>query len=227
VNKFSKVKLGKRLTRIESTVDMGYDHIWDCCCDHGLLGFQLLEKDKAKHVHFVDIVAPLLVDIEAKLKRFYQGESEWHVHCIDVALLPIKQYKDETHLLIIAGIGGQLLIEILEKLLPLTIGLNIEFVLSPVHHNYQLRSFLSSNNYALITESIVEENNRFYEVLHIKNSPGKPISLVGDIMWDFSHSHHQSYLLQIINHYQRIAKNPNVDVEEIIRAYQALKLFPR
>lgn len=216
------MKLGKRLKCIESLVNPDYEHIWDGCCDHGLLGFQLLKKGKAKHIHFVDIVAPLLVEIKAKLECFYQGENRWHVHCLDVALLPIKQYKHERHLVIIAGVGGELLIDILSKLLPLTATLNVEFILSPVHHNYQLRAFLNGYNCSLVTECLVEENNRFYELLHIKNKLGDPIPLAGNQMWDFNNSQHHRYLQQTINHYQRIAKNPNIDVTEIIKTYQAL-----
>lgn len=201
-----------------------FDHVWDCCCDHGLLGFQLLENNKAKHIHFVDIVPQLLIEIEAKLQRYYQGDKHWHVHCIDVAQLPLERYQNEKHLIIIAGIGGQLLVELLTKLLPLTDALNVEFILSPVHHNYQLRQFLSQQHCNLLEECIVEENNRFYEVLRINNNAKtiKAISLVGNEMWDLDNVQHQSYLQQTISHYQRMGKNPNIDVAEIINAYQKL-----
>ena len=32
----------------------GYDHIWDCCCGHGLLGMTLLARHAAEHIHFVE-----------------------------------------------------------------------------------------------------------------------------------------------------------------------------
>lgn len=222
MSELNKVKLGKRLASIESMVTHDYDHIWDCCCDHGLLGFKLLEQGKATHTHFVDIVDPLLIEIEAKLKRFYQGDKHWHVHCVDVAKLPIEFNQGVKHLVIIAGIGGLLLIEILTKLFASTINLTIEFILSPVHHNYQLRTFLKQQHCGLIEERIIEENNRFYEVLHIKNSIGNAISNVGDDMWDVNNLQHRTYLQRTIDHYQRIANNPNIDVSEIIKEYQAL-----
>lgn len=216
------MKLGKRLSTIEAMVGYDYDHIWDCCCDHGLLGLQLLENNKAKHIHFVDIVMPLLIEIETKLTRFYQGDDHWHIHCLDVALLPIKPYKNKKQLIIITGIGGLLLVELLTALLPLTKALNVEFILSPVHHHYQLRHFLIANGCYLIDECIVAENRRFYEVMHVKQDRADPIALVGNKMWDFSHLQHQTYLQQTISHYQRLAKDPNSDVGEIIKAYQDL-----
>ena len=225
MSKENKVKLGKRLAAVESAVSGHYDHIWDCCCDHGLLGFRLLNQDKASHIHFVDIVPQLLFDIEEKLSRFYQGKNRWHVHCLDVANLPLKNYPTEKHLIIIAGIGGQLLIDLLDKLLSVVGNMNVEFILSPVHHNYQLRQFLNQQKCALIDEFIVAENERFYEVIHIDNVEGKDVSLVGDKMWDFDSPLHQSYLQQTINHYQRMSQNPTSDVSGIIRAYQTLYLL--
>jgi len=222
MSELNKVKLGKRLSHIEAMVGQGYDHIWDCCCDHGLLGLLLLEKSKAAHIHFVDIVPNLLVEIEQKLNKYYQGKDNWFVHCLDVAELPITEYKQAKHLVIIAGVGGELLIELLTKLLPLTATLNIEFILSPVHHNYQLRSFLIKQNCALLDEKLIEENNRFYELLFISTRHGRPISPVGDRMWDLDNIKHQDYLHKTISHYQRIAKNPNIDVSEIIKSYQNL-----
>ncbi|QSA20815.1 SAM-dependent methyltransferase, partial [Vibrio furnissii] len=38
------MKLSKRLQTIEKLVTQHYDHIWDCCCDHGFLGMTLLQR---------------------------------------------------------------------------------------------------------------------------------------------------------------------------------------
>ncbi|MDX2422429.1 MAG: SAM-dependent methyltransferase, partial [Amphritea sp.] len=48
------MKLSKRLTQIEQLVAPGYTHIWDCCCDHGLLGAALLARHSDAQIHFVD-----------------------------------------------------------------------------------------------------------------------------------------------------------------------------
>ena len=54
-----------------------YYHIWDCCCDHGFLGASLLSNQKAKNIHFVDIVPELMSDIENKLQQFYSKSSSY------------------------------------------------------------------------------------------------------------------------------------------------------
>lgn len=216
------MKLGKRLTAIEGAVATGYDAIWDCCCDHGLLGFQLLKQEKGRCVHFVDIVPSLMQEIEEKLTRFYRGDAQWQVHCLDVARLPLSEHGQEKQLIIIAGVGGLLMIELLTTLFPLTKGKNIEFILSPVHHNYQLRAFLKAQECGLADEFIVAENKRYYEVLHIDNRAAHQVSLVGERMWNFDDPEHRDYLQQTIAHYQRMANNPDVEVEAIVRAYQDL-----
>ena len=38
------LKLGNRLRQLERMIDQRYSQIWDCCCDHGLLGMSLLQR---------------------------------------------------------------------------------------------------------------------------------------------------------------------------------------
>lgn len=221
------MKLGKRLKQIEKMVDKPYSHIWDCCCDHGLLGFNLLKAQRSKTVHFVDIVPALLATIETKLQTHWQGKKHaWQVHCLDVAKLPLDQFsndpKTETHLIIIAGVGGELLIELLQSLLVTVYNYHVEFILCPVHHNYQVRQFLIKQRFGLIDETLVAENGRFYEVLHVCTQSSEAITPVGSKMWNLADPKHQQYLQKTINHYQRIAKDPKADVNEILKHYQNL-----
>ena len=222
-----ELKTGLRLQQIQKMLTKHYDHIWDCCCDHGLLGFNLLNAQMAQHVHFVDIVPELLTEIRHTLEKHWQGpQHAWHVHCIDVAKLPIKDFsiadKTDRHLIIIAGIGGELLIELLQSLLPFCANYHLEFILCPVHHNYKLRQFLIAHDFGLIDERLVFENKRGYEILHVSREIARPLSLVGDKMWDFSDLQHASHLQKTLGHYQRIAKNPHLDVTDIINHYQQL-----
>lgn len=222
------LKTGLRLQQIQQMLTRRYDHIWDCCCDHGLLGFNLLDAKMAEHVHFVDIVPELLSEIRQTLEKHWQGpQNAWHVHCIDVAQLPIKDFsladQGDRHLIIIAGIGGELVIELLRSLLTLCSDYHLEFILCPVHHNYKVRQFLIAHNFALIDERLVFENKRGYEILHVSREIGSLLSPVGEQMWDLNDFEHARYLQKTIEHYQRIAKNPHQDVTNIINHYQQLR----
>lgn len=115
----------------------------------------------------------------------------------------------------------------------------IEFILCPVHYNYQVRQTLIKHNCTLVSEYIVTDNKRFYEVIHLKkkfsestnvDNPLKIISPVGDMMWDLNMKSHQQYLAETISHYQRMLlstkDNEKVKINEIINQYSAISLKP-
>ena len=148
------MKISKRLKAINQLVPDGYDHIWDCCCDHGVLGMLLLERKAAPTVHFVDQVPAIMALLEARLQQYFplsdlprhavintsnmnivdnnhsnngdKGErasastpaSRWQVHCQDVGQISlIAKDSDKRHLVIIAGVGGECLIELVKQIL--------------------------------------------------------------------------------------------------------------
>ncbi|WP_019615146.1 tRNA (adenine(22)-N(1))-methyltransferase [Psychromonas ossibalaenae] len=223
------MKLSLRLQQIDSMVNREYDHIWDCCCDHGFLGINLLQRRAAKTVHFVDIVPDLLKQIEDRLNSDFAKKLQlntWHAHCVDAAALPVDLYSNEPlkdkHLVIIAGVGGELLIELMLSLLERFSDYQVEFLLCPVHHNYKVRQFLIEQKLGLINESLICDNKRYYEVLHVAVDAPLPVSNVGSIMWDFNNKNHINYLDKTIQHYQRIAKSPVNNTQTVIEQYQRL-----
>jgi tRNA (adenine22-N1)-methyltransferase len=228
------LKLSNRLQQIEKMVTSQYSHIWDCCCDHGLLGCALLSRSDATHIpsniHFVDIVPELMADLEKKLSRFY-ANTTWETHCQDVAKLPLARY-DGKHLIIIAGIGGDLMIEFIEAIYQKHKGVNIDFLLCPVHHQFSLRCKLIELDFSLTDEVLVEDNKRFYEIILVSSTSkeSRKIKAVGDKIWQ-SESKKQTevinkYLSKTVKHYQRMQQgfqqgNTN-NVKHIIDAYHAV-----
>jgi tRNA (adenine22-N1)-methyltransferase len=236
-------KISKRLQKIDSMVSDHYQDIWDCCCDHGLLGLSLLKRKSAEKIHFVDIVPSLALNIEKLLQQHFSSmhyAQQWQVHCIDVAKIPLTEQNKQ--LVIIAGVGGELLISFVENIIreyrhkyPNNSTGWLEFILCPVHHNYQVRQTLIKHNFMLVDECIITENKRSYEIIHAKvhisNKLGKPeyasrLSPVGNEMWDFSLNEHQEYLTKTINHYQRmmLAASPSKHnkIQTIIEQYSLL-----
>jgi tRNA (adenine22-N1)-methyltransferase len=228
------IKMSRRLQQIDAMIGQSYQHIWDCCCDHGFLGLTLLQRQAAYTVHFVDIVPALLRQLESDLKTHYgqaQNRSRWEVHCTDVINLPLAKVSEnpesDKHLIIIAGVGGELTILLMTAILRQFENYPLEFILCPVHHNYKVREFLISRQLGLIAESLIIENKRGYEILHVALNASEPVSRVGSKMWDFSQKEHFHYLQKNIKHYQRISKNPQQDVQGIINQYQKLLLTSR
>ncbi|WNC73283.1 tRNA (adenine(22)-N(1))-methyltransferase TrmK [Thalassotalea psychrophila] len=234
------MRTGKRLSQINAMITDNYQDIWDCCCDHGLLGIELLKRKAASTIHFADISAPLIDKLELVLRQFFSSDDYlnlWQVHTIDVAKIPVragtpcnhnkaKQSKAEQ-LIIIAGVGGDLLIELVQSICNKNPNTTLEFILCPVHHNYKVRTALIDLNCSLVNECIVKENNRFYEIIHVTTSEYQesalPISSVGSTMWNFDNNEHQQYFAQRVNHYSKMQKNTNIDAEKIIQAYKSLK----
>ncbi|MGB5446100.1 MAG: tRNA (adenine(22)-N(1))-methyltransferase TrmK [Psychromonas sp.] len=224
-----KIKLSRRLQQINTMITQPYQHIWDCCCDHGFLGLTLLQRQAADSVHFVDIVPDILKQLKDDLEKYYRSKphkSRWGVHCSDVINLPLAKVskcpETDNHLIIIAGVGGELTIKLVEAILTTFSHYHLQFILCPVHYQYQVREFLISRQLGLIAETLVIENKRGYEILHVSVNAELPISKVGSTMWDFSQPEHLSYLQQTIAHYQRIAQSPQHNVSAIIEQYQKL-----
>ncbi len=222
------MKLSKRLAQINQMVLPGYDHIWDCCCDHGFLGASLLNRQAAKHIHFVDIVPKLVSEVERKLIRFYaNSEAHWSTHCIDVATLPLTEYSGKQ-LIIIAGVGGDLMQHFITALHEQNPNLKLDFLLCPVHHQFNLRQMLNQLNFGLKEEVLLEENGRFYEILYVSTHKQQdmPIALTGTQIWHANSAEQSAainhYLTATLNHYHRIQQGDSVNVQHIIDEYSKI-----
>lgn len=233
MNSGKKINLGKRLHHIQSMVTEQYDHIWDCCCDHGLLGAALLERNAAPQIHFVDIVPELTRQLENKLSRFFpstaESRSRWQVHCVDAAALPLVEVNGR-HLVIIAGVGGDLTADIIRSIHQKNPTATIDFLLCPVHHQFTLRQQLIELDFSLKTEALIIENQRFYEILLVSmagNSCFK-IHLAGSLIWQYNTSDQAQiaagYLQKTLDHYRRMQLNPSNDVQNIIATYDDVQI---
>ena len=217
------MKVSLRIQQLSTMVQGHYGHIWDCCCDHGLLGQLLLEQGRADCVHFVDVVPALMNSLESQLQQRY-SDCQWQVHCLDVARLPLHRYAaaGEPQLVVIAGVGGDLLVDLVTAVCKAHPELPVEFLLCPVYHNYKVRTALAGLSLGLISEQLVADKQRFYEILHVSSASDEPVSPVGDRMWDFTDTEHRNYLQQTLNHYRRMASNPQQDISAALQAYQRL-----
>ena len=218
------MKLSQRLQQIDQMITSQYDHIWDCCCDHGYLGKALLQRDVAKMVHFVDVVESLTDAIQTQLEREPSGAFAgrgWQVHCEDVSRLRLSD-PDARQLVIIAGVGGDLMMDMVRAISEAHSDHALEFILCPVRQNYQLRCLLIELGYGLIDEVLVEDKQKFYEVVHVSNHSDQPIAAAGSLMWDLSRESDREYLERTIAHYTRMEKNAGQQTDRILADYRGL-----
>lgn len=182
----------------------------------------LLQSESVRTVHFVDVVQPLIETVEQTLTKHYPLSSHWQVHCSDLNTLKLPN-DNARHLLIIAGVGGDLTIKLVRNLLENNPYHNIELLLCPVRHNFSVRQAMAELGLGLINESLVCEKGLFYEVIHIASGADQVIETTGSLMWNFSDAEHQRYLKQNIEHYQRAARSNPAKYTDILYAYQTLK----
>ncbi len=211
-------------------VPAGYAHIWDCCCDHGYLGESLLASAVTDTVHFVDVVPKLIHRIENTLQEAYPDKPlGWQTHCLDVAALPLEQCQGRQ-LIIIAGVGGDLVIQLLKAIQQSHSQRDVDYLLCPIHHQFAVRQTLIELGFGVLDEALVEEKQRYYEVMlvSLSNDNAGILSSVGDKLWQVDTAEHaklaKTYLNKTLSHYQRIQQGGAYDVTAIISAYQAVEL---
>jgi len=198
------------------------DHLWDCCCDHGFLGQELMLRYPDVEVHFVDITPSIIDRLKDRL-CIEMPNGRWQTHCCDAALLPVTDTGDDArHIVMIAGVGGDLMLDIVRSLARIFAGRKVQYLLCPVYHTYKLREGLRELGLGLLDERLVTEKGRCYEVISVALDGAQDVSAVGSTMWNFDDREHQSYYQSLVSHYQRVADGGREGAREILQQYQSL-----
>jgi len=198
-----------------------YDELWDVCCDHGLLGLALFKKTNINSIHLIDQV-PQIIDI---LKQKYSHLNDGRLIFSTQDAKCIRLAKDRKHLIIIAGVGGENLIDILKNITDHNPSAQIDFALSPNSHLYEVRLFLK-NNFTLLQEDLLKEGNRFHEHIFVRFTPNciPSITLTGTSFWKTSPLA-KPYQKKLIKHYSLInTYHPTTISQHALEAYLSLDL---
>ena len=196
-----------------------YQGVWDCCCDHGYLGRHILSRALCDKVYFVDQLPHITAPLEVALKC--SDDSRYSVITVDAGRLEIPQQGRQ--LLLILGVGGRAIVEILQQLRRRNPKQNLDFILCATNCVYDLRMYLRSPGWRLISEQIVTDRGREYELIqvsvsieHIDNN----ITATGQ-MWDIDNSQHRRYQKRLLEHYHRQSRSDDGQrLQSIIKAYQ-------
>lgn len=160
-----------RLETILSLVPRG-GTVSDIGTDHGFVPFRLLEENKIEKAIATDISAPSLEKSRQALKGHIRGgRAEVRLGYGLEVLKP-----GETDTAILAGMGGVLIGEILEKTPEVTESIP-RFILQPMQGADELRKYLWQNGFTIEREEIAVEGRRIYtvmSVIHGRQDPGDP-----------------------------------------------------
>ncbi|CCQ97364.1 conserved hypothetical protein [[Clostridium] ultunense Esp] len=156
------MKLSSRLQAIADFVPRN-TIVGDVGTDHGYIPVYLIEKGIAKKVIATDLSQSSL----EKIKQFVEErkmENYIEIRLGD-GLKVLKPFEIDT--LVIAGMGGLLIRDILDKDREKRDSIT-NFILQPNIATKELRKYLYENNFEIIDEKLVKEDNKFYEIIYAK-----------------------------------------------------------
>ena len=169
--------LSGRMQMVADMVSKG-NVLADIGCDHGVVSIYLLEKGICPKVIAMDVnEGPLL---RAKEHIEERGLSSY----IDVRLSDgmEKLLFGEADSVLIAGMGGRLVIKILTDCMDKAKDLK-EIVLQPQSELHLVRQFLTDTGFHIIQEDIVKDNGKFYPAMRVAWNEEKAQALSEEELW--------------------------------------------
>lgn len=175
----------------------------DIGTDHGIVPYELVKSAKAKKVIASDISEKSLDKLREKLD--YLDEPEKIVLNVSDGLDNLNEYQVDT--IIISGMGGNLIVDILNKNLDIAKSANC-LILGANNSLALLRRFLHENSFEIIEEVDLFENDKYYQI--IKAKVGKQL-FVNEYEYEFGKyliDNKSEYLKKYIN--QQIENKNNI-----------------
>lgn len=173
------MELSKRLKWIVEKLNKT-EVIMDIGTDHGYIPIYLIKNNIAQKVIASDINKEPLN--KAKINALLDGVLDKIDLRLGGGLSPLK--NKEANSVIIAGMGGNLIRDILEN--DLNKVKNLDYlILQPAQNPEVLRKYLYKNDYEILDEDICLDENQYYEIFKVRYKAGDYISLE-DIFYEIS-----------------------------------------
>ena len=160
-----KIELSKRLQAVADLVSPGM-RLADIGTDHAYIPIYLMENEKIPQAIAMDINKGPLERAEEHIKA-HGLEHQIQTRLSDGMA---KLQAGEADCAVIAGMGGALMIKILEEGRESAFQLQ-ELVLQPQSELKKFRIYLLENGYRVLTEDIVCEDGKYYPMMKVK--PGE------------------------------------------------------
>ncbi|SHJ64441.1 tRNA (adenine22-N1)-methyltransferase [Anaerobranca californiensis DSM 14826] len=156
------MKLTPRLQKIAQLIDKG-SKVIDVGTDHGYIPLYLISNNLIEKCIAADInIGPL----NTAKNTFRKHGIE---HMVEFRLgsgLSVLKENDDIDTAIIAGMGGETIISILEEAPNFSKGLTL--IIQPMTEVLTVREYLDKNGWEIIDEDIAKEGQRFYEIIKAK-----------------------------------------------------------
>lgn len=170
--------ISERLKVIASMIE-DCDIIVDVGTDHGYVPIYLVKNCVIKKAIASDINGG---PVEKAKKNIELNKVSSQISCrLGSGLSTVK--RGEVEVAVIAGMGGNLIRDIMESDLDVVKGLDY-MILQPVQNAEVLREYLYNTGYYILNEEICKDDGRFYEILKVKYN-NKPI-IIDSIYYEIS-----------------------------------------
>lgn len=154
-----KIVLSERLKAVASMVTCG-NRVCDVGCDHAFVPIYLINQKISPYVIAMDLRQGPLEQAMEHIKE-YGLESYIETRISD----GLERFESgEADTLICAGMGGRLMMNIMEKDAVKTSSFK-ELILQPQSELQQFRHFLRSHGYMIENENMIEEGGKFYSII--------------------------------------------------------------
>lgn len=185
------MELSPRLKKIASLIP-AKTVLADIGTDHAYIPTYCFENNICTFAYAMDVNKGPLERAMATLKKFgYEHKAELRLsNGLD------KLNKDEADVIVIAGMGGLLIRDILEKGKDV-VSENTLLLLQPMIAPIELRDWLFSNGFNIENEYVVREENKYYNIFSVRK--GKSIindynRFIGINLYKNSHEIYNDYL---------------------------------
>lgn len=204
-------------SRLVKIVDMipESDTVADIGTDHGYVLIELLKRGKIKRGIASD-------NKEMPLEKARKNAVAERVEALmDFRLGSGFETLNagEANGAVIAGMGGILIRELLEK--SMEVIKEMDFILlQPAQNPEILREYLYTNKFIVVDEELVREDRRYYEYMVVKFDPNKSTTLenhidytIGDLLLKKKHPLLEEYLTSKIKEMEEILSKINITSE--------------
>ncbi|MFJ7646375.1 tRNA (adenine(22)-N(1))-methyltransferase [Lysinibacillus sp. NPDC097279] len=159
-------KLSKRLETVAKFVPTGAV-VADIGSDHAYLPCYLIHKEIATCAVAGEVVKGPYDSAVGQVKK--EGLTEKITVRLADGLAAVEE-SDHVDTITIAGMGGPLIVSILEKH-PQSLQGVTRLILQPNIHAKVIREWALKNNWAILDEDILEEDEKIYEILVLQRGP--------------------------------------------------------
>lgn len=158
-------QLSMRLTRVASHVPTGAT-VADIGSDHAYLPCYLVSQGLAERAVAGEVVKG---PYESAKKQVKQEQLEDKIEVRLASGLEAIHPEDGITAITIAGMGGPLIVSILDLGLEKLAGVS-RMILQPNVHAKAIREWAQTHQWAIVEEEIIKENNKIYEILVLERS---------------------------------------------------------